>query len=67
MTTPLKVSWATPLGLVLVLLGIVWAGQGFGWIHGSPMTNETLWAVVGPIVALCGVLLVVLGLRRTER
>ncbi len=54
----------TPLGLVLVLLGLVWTAQGIGWLEGSPMTDETLWAVVGPVVALVGALVVVLGLRR---
>lgn len=57
----MKTSLAVPVGLVMVLLGLLWAGQGFGWIHGSPMTGETLWAVVGPIVALVGLLLAVVG------
>jgi len=52
------------VGLVLVLLGLVWAAQGVGWLQGSPMTGETLWAVVGPVVALAGVALVVVGARR---
>ncbi len=57
-------SFSTPLGLVLVLTGLVWTAQGIGWLEGSPMTDETLWAVVGPGVALIGALVVVLGLRR---
>jgi len=57
-------GWRVPVGLVLVLLGSVWAAQGVGWLQGSPMTGETLWAVVGPVVALAGVALVVVGARR---
>jgi len=57
-------SLTTPLGLVLVLVGLVWTAQGLGWLEGSPMTDETLWAVVGPVVVLIGALVVVLGLRR---
>lgn len=57
-------SLSAPLGLVLVLIGLVWTAQGIGWLEGSPMTDETLWAVVGPVVALVGALVVVLGLRR---
>ena len=53
----------TPIGLVLVLVGLVWTAQGIGWLEGSPMTDETLWAVVGPVVAAVGVLVVLLGLR----
>lgn len=60
----MKRSLATPLGLVLVLVGLVWAAQGFGWLKGSPMTGETLWAVVGPLVVLLGAGLVGLGLRK---
>lgn len=57
-------SLTTPLGLVLVLVGLVWTAQGIGWLEGSPMTDETLWAVIGPVVALVGALVAVLGLRR---
>jgi len=59
-----RAGWRVPVGLVLVLLGSVWAAQGVGWLQGSPMTGETLWAVVGPVVALAGVALVVVGARR---
>ncbi len=45
------------LGAVLVGLGLVWTLQGVGVLGGSPMTGEVLWAVVGPIVALVGLLL----------
>lgn len=48
----------------LVLLGLLWTGQGLGWIGGSPMTGVTVWAIVGPLVALLGVLLAVRGARR---
>ncbi len=52
------------LGAMFVLMGGLWAGQGLGFIGGSPMTDQTLWAVIGPLVALAGLALVVLGLRR---
>jgi hypothetical protein len=52
-----------PLGLVLVLTGAVWAAQGIGWLEGSPMTDEVLWAVLGPLTALLGLALVVHGVR----
>jgi hypothetical protein len=50
-------------GALLVVVGALWFGQGVGWIGGSGMSGKTLWAVVGPIVALAGVALVVLGVR----
>lgn len=48
-------------GAFLVLIGAIWFGQGMGWISGSPMTDVTLWAVVGPIVALLGLALIGFG------
>lgn len=55
------------LGVVLVLIGLLWTGQGLGWIGGSPMTGVTLWAVVGPVVALLGVVLIVRSRRGTPQ
>lgn len=59
----MKRSLLVPVGLVLVLLGVVWALQGLDVLGGSAMSGEVLWAVVGPIVAVVGVLLAILGVR----
>jgi hypothetical protein len=59
---------ALTLGLLAIVVGAVWTLQGLGQLGGSVMTGERLWAVVGPVVAVVGVGLVVLGLRtRTRR
>jgi hypothetical protein len=55
------------LGLLAVVVGAVWTLQGLGYVGGSVMTGVTLWAVVGPIVALVGVALIVVGLRSRNR
>jgi hypothetical protein len=55
------------LGLLAVVVGAVWTLQGLGYLGGSVMTGVTAWAVIGPIVALAGVVLVVLGLRLRRR
>ena len=55
------------LGAALVLIGLLWTGQGLGWIGGSPMTGVTLWAVVGPVAALVGMVLIVRGARQADR
>ena len=61
-------SWLLMLlGVVLAVVGVVWALQGFDVIGGSPMSGVTLWAVVGPIVAVVGVVLAALGLRTARR
>lgn len=49
------------LGLVLVVVGLVWFLQGVGVLGGSPMTGVTLWAVVGPALALVGLSLALSG------
>ena len=54
-------------GAVLVLLGLVWFLQGIGVLGGSVMSGSSLWAVVGPVVALVGVVLVVAGRRPARR
>jgi len=52
------------LGAVLIIFGGVWFLQGIDVLGGSGMSGKTLWAVVGPIVALVGAGLLVTGLRR---
>ncbi|MGI5190296.1 hypothetical protein ACQEVI_19320 [Promicromonospora sp. CA-289599] len=51
------------LGAVLLLMGAVFAFQGLGYLAGSPMTGVTLWAVIGPILAVVGVVLIIWGAR----
>jgi hypothetical protein len=58
----------TALGIVCLVVGAVWIGQGAGWIHGSFMTGEALWLVIGVVVAVVGAWLVggVIASRRTR-
>lgn len=53
------------LGVVAVLIGAVWTLQGLGYVGGSAMTDERMWAVIGPIVGLAG--LVLLGVSYRNR
>jgi hypothetical protein len=46
------------IGGVFLVVGAVWFGQGVGWIGGSFMTGEAIWAVIGLVaIALGGSLL----------
>jgi hypothetical protein len=54
------------LGVLLVLVGLIWTLQGLGYVAGSVMTGVTLWAIVGPIVAILGIWLVA-GAFRARR
>jgi hypothetical protein len=49
---------------LLVVVGVVWTLQGLDVLGGSAMSGVTFWAVVGPLVALAGVVLLVLTRRR---
>ena len=56
------------IAALLFVLGAVWIGQGVGVIHGSFMTGEAIWAVIGAVVILFGVSILWGGLReRTNR
>jgi hypothetical protein len=45
-------------GVVLVLLGLLWIGQGVDLIEGSGMSGQGRYAVIGVLVALGGLWLV---------
>jgi len=51
-------------GSLVTLAGVIFALQGVGVIGGSFMSGTTTWAVAGPVIALAGLALVGLGLRR---
>ena len=55
------------IGLAAALAGLVWTLQGLGYVGGSFMSGATVWAVIGPLVALAGLVLLTLGLRRKGR
>jgi hypothetical protein len=55
------------IGVAAALAGVVWTLQGLGYVGGSFMTGATLWAVIGPLVALAGLVLITLGLRARRR
>jgi protein-S-isoprenylcysteine O-methyltransferase Ste14 len=51
------------LGVVMALFGVLFTLQGFGAVQGSPMSNTTTWSVLGPIIAVIGVVLAIGGWR----
>lgn len=55
---------AVGLGALLAVVGAVWTLQGLGYIGGSAMSGVALWAVVGPVVLILGLLLAVRGGRK---
>jgi hypothetical protein len=60
MTRPVRVI----VGVLVLLVGALWTLQGLGYVGGSAMSGVTLWAVIGPIVAVAGLGLVLSRPRR---
>lgn len=60
---PVKRIVLIAVGVLLVLAGVVWMLQGLGTIGGSSMSGQTKWALIGPIVAVIGIGVAVVGLR----
>ena len=53
------------LGVLLVLVGLVWIGQGFGLLRGSSfMVDDMRWAAAGAIAAVAGAVLLIRARRR---
>jgi hypothetical protein len=53
---------------VLILVGLVWIGQGTGIIRGSGfMTDDIKWAVVGAILLAVGVVVAVSAVRNRPK
>ena len=51
------------VGVLLVLIGAVWILQGIGLLKGSSMTGEAVWAIIGAVCAVIGVVLLRGGRR----
>ena len=54
---------AIVLGVILVLVGLVWIGQGLGYVKGSFMTGAMVWAWIGAGTAVVGAAMISLSLR----
>ncbi|HEV7171520.1 hypothetical protein [Pedococcus sp.] len=52
------------IGVVLALVGLVWALQGFGVVGGSGMSGQGIWAVIGSFLVVVGVVVALSSRRR---
>jgi hypothetical protein len=52
------------VGVLIMLAGVVFTLQGAGVLAGSFMSGVTLWAVTGPVIAVTGLVVAAVGLRR---
>jgi hypothetical protein len=55
------------IGALVAFAGAIWLLQGINLLGGSFMSGQTLWAVIGPIVGIVGLVLIGLGVRALRR
>jgi hypothetical protein len=55
------------IGVAAVVAGVVWTLQGLGYVGGSFMSGATMWAVIGPVVAVAGLVLIAVAGRARRR
>jgi hypothetical protein len=54
------------IAVVMLLVGLLWIGQGTGLLGGSAMSSQIIWALVG-VVLVVGAAGVAWTARRTAR
>jgi hypothetical protein len=54
------------IGLVVFAAGAVFTLQGVGVLKGSSMSNTTTWTILGPIIAVVGVVIALRAGRNRE-
>lgn len=52
------------IAVIVGLVGLVWLGQGLGYIGGSFMTGSQLWATIGTLLVVVAAAIVVIEVRR---
>jgi len=51
------------VGVLATIAGVIFALQGFGVLGGSVMSGSSLWAALGPLIAVAGLAAIGSGLR----
>jgi hypothetical protein len=58
---------ATIIGILALAMGLLWIGQGMGWIHwpaSSFMLDQSIWSIWGAILAAIGAAILFWARRR---
>jgi hypothetical protein len=51
------------VGVVIAVAGGIFTLQGIGVLGGSSMSGSTTWAILGPIIAIVGIVIYARGSR----
>jgi hypothetical protein len=52
------------VGVIVTVAGVVFALQGFNVMGGSAMSGSSVWKILGPVIAIVGLVILSIGLRR---
>jgi hypothetical protein len=52
------------VGVVVALAGLLFTLQGLNVLGGSAMSGKTMWAVLGPVILIVGLIVAGVGARR---
>jgi hypothetical protein len=55
------------VGVLALIAGLIWTLQGLNVIVGSAMSGQTMWAIIGPIVGIVGLVLLIMSLVAGRR
>ncbi|MEV4343923.1 hypothetical protein AB0J83_05540 [Actinoplanes sp. NPDC049596] len=55
------------LGVLALVVGALWTLQGFDIITDSRMSGVVIWSIAGPVIAVGGLILIILGERARAR
>jgi hypothetical protein len=51
------------VGILVLILGIVWALQGTNILTGSQMSGHRRWIAIGGVLGIVGIVLIIIGAR----
>jgi hypothetical protein len=61
-STPRLKGWLPmTLGVLAIVIGALWTLQGLNILTDSKMSGKETWSIIGPIVAVIGLILIVTG------
>lgn len=55
------------IGALMLVGGAVFTFQGLGYLEGSAMTDESFWAITGPLIAGFGLALMIVSVQNRRR
>jgi hypothetical protein len=61
---PIRITMIV-VGVLALLTGGMWVGQGLNLIPGSVMSGDSTWFYVGTVVVVVGVISLIAGVRRS--